>query len=251
MVGLCRDVRILELHERAVRIALSELENFAETRVRRLGKNESRETRNLVGATFQHETSRELDPHLHTHCVLMNATYDPMEGRWKALQTEGMYRAQSFVQNLYYHELCKGLRLLGYEVTNNPRDFEITGVPAQVIERFSKRHAQIDRETRKLVSEGGTSSNIAELREMVSRTKRRRKIKNATAARFRSVWDAEMSPDERAALAALRPTNYGGTSTADVPVVVAWADEHLFARKSVMRIPPGQPHQRMARIDEE
>ena len=234
VVGLCRDVRILGLHERAVSIALSELERFAETRVRRLGKNESRETRNLVGATFQHETSRELDPHLHTHCVIMNATYDSSEGRWKALQTEGMYRAQKFVQNLYYHELCKGLRLLGYRVVNSPRDFEIEGVPSEVIGRFSKRHEQIDRETRKRVDREGAPANIADLREEVSRTKRRRKIKNATAARFRSVWESEMTSAERAALSKLRPSGHGRLSSADVSGVVAWADEHLFARKSVI-----------------
>lgn len=234
VVGLYQDVRILALHERAVRIALSELENFAETRVRQLGKNESRETQNLVGATFRHDTSRELDPHLHTHCVIMNATFDPVENRWKALQTEGMYRAQKFVENLYYHELGKGLRSLGYELVNHARGFELKGVPAEVIARFSKRHSQIDRETQKRIEREGMHGNLNALREEVSRSKRRRKVKDSTAARFRSVWEKEMTPGERAALAALRPTSSARPKDADVSAIVAWADEHLFSRKSVV-----------------
>lgn len=234
VVGLYQDARILELHERAVRIALSELENFAETRVRRLGKNESRETQNLVGATFRHDTSRELDPHLHTHCVIMNATFDPVEKRWKALQTEGMYRAQKFVENLYYHELGKGLRSLGYELTNHARGFELKGVPTEVIARFSKRHSQIDRETQKWIEREGAHGNLNALREEVSRNKRRRKVKDSTAARFRSVWEKEMTPGERSALAALRPASKERPKDADVPAIVAWADEHLFSRKSVV-----------------
>jgi len=51
-----------------------------------------------------------------------------------------MYRAQRFVENLYYHELAKGLRALRYAIENNGRDFEIKGVPKSVITRFSKRH---------------------------------------------------------------------------------------------------------------
>ena len=73
VVGLVQDVRVLELHDRAVRLALVELEKRAESRVRKSGKNGERTTGNLVTACFRHETSRELDPHLHTHCVVMNA----------------------------------------------------------------------------------------------------------------------------------------------------------------------------------
>jgi conjugative relaxase-like TrwC/TraI family protein len=90
-----------------------ELEKFAETRVRKSGQNGDRVTGNIIGAAFRHDTSRELDPHLHTHCVVLNATFDPVENRWKALGAVGMYRAQKFAENCYYHDLAKGLRGLG------------------------------------------------------------------------------------------------------------------------------------------
>ena len=44
-------------------------------------------------------------------------------------------------RNVYYHELARALRGLGYDIANKPRgDFEIQRVSATLIERFSKRH---------------------------------------------------------------------------------------------------------------
>ncbi len=122
VVALMQDARILELHNQAVKLAMAELEKFAGTRVRKSGQNGERITGNILGAAFRHDTSRELDPLVHTHCVVFNATFDPVENRWKALDASGMYRAQKFAENCYYHELAKGLRGLGYEiVSNGPR----------------------------------------------------------------------------------------------------------------------------------
>jgi len=234
VVGLFQDARILALHDRAVRVALAELEKFAETRVRRSCEDAERSTGNVVAALFRHDTSRELDPHLHTHCVLFNATFDPVEQRWKALQAGAMYRAQKFAENLYYHEFAKGLRGLGYEIENNARDFEIRQVPKTVIDRFSKRHRQIDEETRKEIERGGLRGNAKALRRQIAESRRKRKMKGSTADQLRPSWSHQMTSAERAALFALRPSKHGRRSSADVPAVVAWADEHLFARKSVI-----------------
>jgi len=62
-----------------------------------------------------------------------------MENCWKALQNHDMLVAQKFVENVYYHELARDLRRFGYVVENKPRgDFEIRGISAAVIEKFSK-----------------------------------------------------------------------------------------------------------------
>ena len=212
---------------------MTELEKLAETRVRKGTKqNAERVTGNIVAACFEHDTSRELDPHLHTHCVVFNATFDPAEGRWKALQTSGMYRAQKFAENLYFHELAKGLKSLGYEIENNARNFEIKSVPASVIARFSKRHEQIEAEAERQIAEG-FKGDAGELRTRIAHERRRRKIKNSTAEELRSHWEKQLFPAERQALAALGgPVT--GKEKADVRAVVAWADEHLFERRSVV-----------------
>jgi len=139
VVALYQDDRILDLHNRAVRAALTELEKFAEVRIRKNGQRSEQATGNLVAATFRHDTSRELDPHLHTHCVVFNATHDQTENRWKALEVQRMYRAQQFATNYYRHELCKGLRSLGYEIQNSPRGFEIKHAHPKLLLPFSLR----------------------------------------------------------------------------------------------------------------
>ena len=101
------DPRIVEAHEQAVTAALNQLQAFASTRVRKNGQCTDRTTGNIVAAVFRHDTSRALDPHLHTHCIVFNATFDPVEARWKALQNHDMLMAQKFVENVYYHELAR------------------------------------------------------------------------------------------------------------------------------------------------
>lgn len=233
LVALYQDSRIIELHNRAVRVMLAELEQFAETRVRMDGQNTERVTGNIVAACFRHDTSRELDPHLHTHCVVFNATHDAVEGRWKALHNGGMYRAQKFAENLYYHELAKGLRTLGYAIESNARDFEIKGVSPDLIARFSKRHEQIDEEAGRRVRQG-FAGNVKALREQIAHDKRRRKQKESTADRLRGHWEEQFTREERKALASLRGIVPSDTRRPDVAGAVAWADEYLFERRSVV-----------------
>lgn len=204
LVGLYQDDRIIELHREAVRRTMSELEKLAETRVRRSGQKRETRTGNLVTACFRHDTSRELDPHLHTHCVVFNATFDASENRWKALDAGAMYKAQNFATNYYRHELSKGLRSLGYEIENNSRGFEIKGVPQSLVSRFSKRRKQIDLETCKRVEAGERPKNLKDLREEIAHGKRRQKLKESTAERLRPEWRSQLQPDEVAALAKLR-----------------------------------------------
>jgi conjugative relaxase-like TrwC/TraI family protein len=233
IVALCEDQRIVELHDRAVRLAMTELEKFAETRVRKGGSQDSRSTGNIVAARFRHDTSRDLDPHLHTHCAVFNATFDAVEGRWKALQTEGMYRAQKFAENVYYHELSRGLRALGYEIENNARDFEIRGVPRNVIACFSKRHEQIEAEAKRQVAQG-YDGDLGELRTRIAHEHRQRKMKNSTADELRSYWKNQMTAEDRRAMENLGRPVERQTQAADVRAVMGWAEDHLFARRSLV-----------------
>lgn len=143
---LGNDHRILDAHALAVRSALREFEAFAATRIRAGGGQKDRMTGNFVSALFTHDTSRALDPHLHTHCIVFNATFDPVEDRWKALQNYELLRARKFAEQAYYHELARELRKFGYRIRNRARgDFEIEGISEELCERFSKRDAQIDK----------------------------------------------------------------------------------------------------------
>ena len=58
----------------SARLAFRELESFAAMRVRKQGCLTDRTTGNLVAASFVHDSSRTLDPQLHTHFTVFNAT---------------------------------------------------------------------------------------------------------------------------------------------------------------------------------
>ncbi len=127
------DRRIIEAHKEASTIALRELEQFAATRIRKGGiEDRDRVTGNLVGAAFLHTSSRALDPQLHTHFVLFNATWDNSEQRWKALQTCDMFGAINYGTAVYRNELAKRLHQLGYSLRRTSSAFEIEGVRPEV-----------------------------------------------------------------------------------------------------------------------
>ena len=92
---------LIAAHDKAVREALAEAENYAAARVRLNGANEDRATANWIVAAYRHDTSRELDPQLHTHAVTANLTYDGVEGRWKALQASGLYERRAYLTEVY------------------------------------------------------------------------------------------------------------------------------------------------------
>lgn len=241
MVALAgEDGRILEAHERAVRSALREFEMFASTRVRAGGANVDRRTGNFAAALFTHDTSRALDPHLHTHCIVFNATFDSAENRWKALQNYELLRARKFAENAYYHELARELRSFGYSIHNRMSgDFQIEGVSEELCERFSKRDAQIDKAVSKLLAGKPelAGTNIKDLRERLATAERTRKQKDLSRDELQSLWDAQMSKAERDSLRQLssRPEmNLAASERVSPTDAVQWAEEHLFERKSVV-----------------
>ena len=234
------DERIFKAHDRAARVALMHFEDFAATRVRIGGARSERLTGNFAAALFTHDTSRALDPHLHTHCIVFNATFDPVENRWKALENYELLRARKFAENVYYHELARDLRSFGYQMRNLPRgDFQVEGISEELCQRFSKRDAEIDKALAKLLADnpelGG--ANISELRAKLATEKRTRKQKDLSRDELRQLWDAQLSKSEQASLRQL-----SGQSKHDpkeqnrvsVDEAVQWAEEHLFDRNSVV-----------------
>jgi conjugative relaxase-like TrwC/TraI family protein len=218
------DVRIVQAHREAVRIAAVELERFAATRCRQGGQNSDRFTENIVAALFEHDTSRALDPHLHTHCIIFNATHDAGEDRWKALQNYQMLVAQKYVENVYYHELARSLRSCGYSIANSARgDFRL------------KRHRQIDDQTRQFLAEHPEkgSGNINDIREHLAHRLRSRKLSDLAPDRLRALWQSQLIPADEPSLR--MPSSSGERQAITATTAVPWAEEHLFERRSVVR----------------
>ncbi len=237
---VANDGRIVEAHRAAVAVAVRELERFAAVQVHGKVSAPDRLTGNIVAALFEHETSRALDPHLHTHCIVFNATHDAADARWKALHNYEMLAAQKFVENVYYHELAGALREFGYTVVNSARgDFQLAEVSRELCERFSKRHREIDEKTRALLNErpemGGR--NVNDVRENIAHNERSRKMRALPRSELQRLWHEQLSGAESAAIAASPGHSKPAVESTerDAAAAVSWAEDHLFDRRSVVR----------------
>ncbi len=144
------DDRIVEAHDRAVAATLAWIEkNAAETRMKdpETGQMGRVGGQKIVAATFRHDTSRNLDPQLHSHAVLANMVQGE-DGRWRSMANEGLYARQKLIGMLYRNDLAGGLARLGYGIEKTHADgrFEIAGVSRDTIEAFSTRRAEIGAE---------------------------------------------------------------------------------------------------------
>ena len=146
MVG--GDGRIVDVHDQAVGKTLAWIEEHAvRTRVQDKATKAMIRTagQKMVAATFRHDTSRNLDPQLHTHCVIANMVQGS-DGKWRTMVNDGLYRQKMAIGAVYRAELAGGLKDLGYEIEKMHPDgrFEVAGVPREVIEAFSTRRAEIE-----------------------------------------------------------------------------------------------------------
>ncbi len=146
MVG--GDGRIVAAHDKAVGNTLAWIEEHAvQTRVqdKATGAMVRAGGQKMVAATFRHDTSRNLDPQLHTHCVIANMVQGG-DGKWRTMVDDGLFRGKMTIGAIYRAELAEGLRELGYGIEKTHPDgrFEIAGVSRDVIEAFSTRRAEIE-----------------------------------------------------------------------------------------------------------
>ena len=229
------DERLIAAHEEAVEIAFRELESVAATRVRKLGRQTDRTTGNLVAARFTHTTSRALDPQLHTHCTVFNATFDESEQTWKALQAGAMYDAIRYGTEVYRNELAGRIHALGYRTVPAEHGFQIEGVSEAVLQQFSKRTVQKNEVIREMEQKLGRQLTNDEIAHAVHHS-RDRKLKDISAAEVRARHLAELSPDVLATLAGLRKSPNGQRRkrpSVDESQSVAHALARIFERKSV------------------
>jgi conjugative relaxase-like TrwC/TraI family protein len=241
MAILGGDTRLIEAHEKAVSATLQEVEAHAATRVRQGGLNEDRTTGNLVVAAYHHDTSRELDPQLHTHAVAANVTYDGTEGRWKALQASPIYQRRAYLTEVYRHALAREVRVLGYEIENRRdgrgRDagFEIRGVPDDLLAKYSQRSRQRDKAIREFAEKTGRLPTDNEVAVLV-RESRGDKLIEISTAEVRQRQRDRLTEREAAILAELRSERFAHLGALESAAhALEYAMGHVFERVSVAR----------------
>ena len=104
--------------------------NVAETRMKDPGTGQMVRAggQKIVAATFRHDTSRNLDPQLHTHSVVANMVRGE-DDKWRSMANEKLYGSKMLLGALYRNELAASLTRLGYDIEKTHADgrFEIAG----------------------------------------------------------------------------------------------------------------------------
>ena len=140
---------IEQAHNDAARLALEEtvLRHCAYTRVRNRDGEIEVLPADISAAMFQHGTSRDNDPQLHTHCVIFNAARTHRDGKYRALHQHPVYTWMKAAGAVYRNALAWTLQeRLGIRMEQYGEDGEftrITGMPEDLIGHWSKRRAAI------------------------------------------------------------------------------------------------------------
>jgi conjugative relaxase-like TrwC/TraI family protein len=101
-----------------------------------------------IFAAFQHSTSRELDPQLHSHLLVINTALRE-NGRGGALDGRELLKRQfttgEIYRNTLRYQLSKelGLRPIDKQLEKG-WSFELRGIPETLCQEFSKRRKQIE-----------------------------------------------------------------------------------------------------------
>jgi conjugative relaxase-like TrwC/TraI family protein len=110
----------------------------------------------MVAAKFDHATSRNIDPQLHSHLFVVNAVRTP-EGNWRANEPKAIYQDVKSLGLWYRQELAGELRGRGFEIEIQDRSrmyFELRGIDPRLVEHFSSRRAEIEKQVALWKEEG-------------------------------------------------------------------------------------------------
>ena len=136
-------------HNDAARVALEEtvLRYCGCTRIRNRDGEIEVLPADITAAMFQHGTSRDNDPQLHTHCVIFNAARTHRDGKYRALHQHPVYTWMKAAGAVYRNALAWSLQeRLGIRMKQYGKDGEFTriaGMPDDLIGHWSKRRAAI------------------------------------------------------------------------------------------------------------
>ena len=150
---------IYECHRRAVDYVLTHAEKTVLHS--RCGANGivEEDIDGVVAAAFTHWDSRAGDPQLHDHLVVWNRARSTSDGKWRTLDSRGLFYARSTLSAMHQGVLSDLLTEalgVGWDArtrghSDRPR-WQITGVPERLMREFSQRTDQIEAHKDELIA---------------------------------------------------------------------------------------------------
>lgn len=195
------DERFYKAHFEAVKKTLHFMQrDCAQAKIYKDENIEFENTKNLTVALVKHITSRKLDPHLHTHALVMNAT-ERTDKAWRALASsktkqngqvngfmERFYNNQLYYGAIYKSYLADKVKELGCEIETVGLHgmWEIKGVPIEALEKMSKRRQEIEEKISELNYRSLKAQDVATL------DTREEKQKDLKLDDLRKIWREEL-----------------------------------------------------------
>jgi conjugative relaxase-like TrwC/TraI family protein len=241
MAKLGSDDRLLEAHKEAVTEAYGKLESLACVKEGTLGIDRRRVTTAvLCSARFEHDTSRALDPHIHTHFATANFSITP-EGRRYALESHDMVKAIRYCGKIYQSALRRYVEELGYRTRDkfNERGqlegFEIEGISDELCTKYSQRRGEIEERIADFKAEHGREPTTAEIHVIAKETRTSKLIEISTEA-VRAQQRERASAEELAQIEQVKAQAYARqenqTAHTDVGQLVSFVRDHMAERRA-------------------
>jgi conjugative relaxase-like TrwC/TraI family protein len=231
------DDRILPDFRASIRETMAEMEANVQTRVRKNGADTDRSTGNMIWAEHIHRTARPVtggedqtvDPQLHAHATVFNATFDPVEKRWKAIQLGDIVRDKGYYQAAFHARLASKLKGLGYGIEKDGNSFKLAGIDRATVEKFSQRHGVINNEAERL----GTLDPAARAK-IARRSRENKNPEPQSMEELRKEWDSRLTPQERLAIKTASMGLEKGDPTITPEQAKEYAMEHSFQKASAV-----------------
>lgn len=197
------DQRLLTAHQEAVKETLAMIEkDVLKAQFKAGGKVHLESTGKMTAAVFAHETSRELDPQIHSHAVVGNVTRTA-DGKWRALEGSQFYKHKMLAGAEYRARLASKVQALGYKVkvTHSDGRFELKGISRKQVEGFSKRRVQIESALKASGHKGAKASEVASL------ATRKGKAPQLNKAQLKETWKIAAKKSGISLKIPIRPLN--------------------------------------------
>jgi conjugative relaxase-like TrwC/TraI family protein len=161
----------------------------------------------VVAASFTHFDSRDGDPQLHDHVVILNRVQATSDGVWRTLDSRGLFASTVMLSEMHQGVLSDLLTAeLGWDWTAHTRrsstapKWEVAGVSKRLMDEFSQRTTAIVSAKDRLIAQfeddhgrAPTNVEVLKLRQTATLSTRRAK-KGLSLGDLTEEWAARAAP---------------------------------------------------------
>ena len=204
-------------------LAYIESEGFFRAQKKEFGRNHKYRAEGMLAVAIDHLLSREMEPQLHSHVLVMNGGVIAEEDRIRSADFKRIYDHQAHLDRVYKSHLRSALAGRGYPTRNTENGFELVPVSEEQIGAFSSAKTKLDAA---LAARGKKRpDSTASERQRLNKAIRKKKKEVADEAALRQSWE-ERARAVELCLPRLDPT---GTTMTPSDVVDGWVEREVLA----------------------